>query len=104
MPLAVFDSHQFQAFSYQEHLREFVKVAISDEDNLARQELPRYFKSVYVPDDNFMLIGGLERMTSQSSARSFAIDEKGRLSRLADMELGRQYFATVVDEPHNNLD
>jgi hypothetical protein len=57
-----------------------VQVDLIDEDNLATLEIPRYFKSVYVPDDKFMLIGGLERHTSASSARCFIIDEKAKIN------------------------
>ena len=45
-------------------MREFRQVDLVDDDNLAQLEIPRYFKSVYIPDDKFMLIGGLERHTS----------------------------------------
>lgn len=89
MPLVVFNTQQLQAFSYQEHLREFSVVDLIDEDNLAALEIPRYFKSVYVPDDKFMLIGGLERHTSASSARCFSIDERAKINRLQDMDIGR---------------
>jgi hypothetical protein len=57
-------------------------VALIDEDNLAVNEIPRYFKAIYIPDDKFFLIGGLERLTSQSSARCFSIDERARINRL----------------------
>lgn len=104
MPLVVFNTQQLQAFSYQEHLREFQPVELIDEDNLAALEIPRYYKSVYVPDDKYMLIGGLERHTSQSSAQCFQIDEKARISRLQEMEIGRQYFTICLDEAKNNHD
>ena len=89
MPLVVFNTNQLQAFSYQEHLREFLPVSLIDEDNLANLEIPRYFKAVYIPDDRFVLVGGLERLTPQSSARCFSIDERARVNRLLDMEFGR---------------
>jgi hypothetical protein len=63
-------------------LREFSPVQFIDEENLANVEFPRYFKAVYIPDDKFMLIGGLERYTSHSSARCFSIDEKARINRI----------------------
>ena len=78
-------------------MREFTKVELIDEDNLAQLEIPRYFKSLYIPDDKFMLIGGLERHTSHSSARCFIIDEKARINRLQDMDIGRQYFTICLD-------
>ena len=71
MPLVVFNTQQLQAFSFQEHLREFKEVDIIDEENLSQLEVPRYFKSLYIPDDKFLLLGGLERHTSHSSARVF---------------------------------
>jgi hypothetical protein len=79
-------------------LREFEKVSLIDEDNLQSLEVPRYYKSVYVPDDRFMLIGGLERLTAHSSTRCFLIDESAKLSRLPDMTYGRQYFSTCIDD------
>jgi hypothetical protein len=60
-----------------------------DEDNLSSTDLPRFFKTVYIPDDKFLIIGGLERQSSHSSARSYLIDDKGRLSGCADMFIGR---------------
>ena len=89
MPLVVFNSQQLEAFSYQEHLREFKPVSLIDEDNLALNEIPRFFKAVYIPDDKFFLVGGLERLSSQSSARCFSIDERARINRLQDMQIGR---------------
>lgn len=102
MPLVVFNSQQLEAFSYQEHLREFKPVSLIDEDNIAINEIPRYFKAVYIPDDKFFLVGGLERLNSQSSARCFSIDERARINRLQDMQIGRQYFTTCLDEPKQN--
>lgn len=102
VPLVVFNSLQFQAFSYKEHLREFTLVDILDEENIATLELPRFFKSLYIPHDKFMLLGGLERHFSSSSSRCFYIDERGRLVRLPDMEYGRQYFTTCVDDENSN--
>ena len=77
---------------------------IIDEDNLAKVEVPKNFKSIYIPDDKFMLIGGVERLTNSSSSRCFRIDERGRLNRLIDMETGRQHFTLCVDEAKNNKD
>ena len=89
MPLVVFNTQQLQAYCYEEHLRDFCPVTLIDDDNLTNLEIPRYFKSVYIPDDKFMIFGGLERHTSQSSARCFSIDERARLNRLQDMDIGR---------------
>jgi hypothetical protein len=75
-------------------------VTLIDEDNLANLEIPRYFKAVYIPDDRFMLVGGLERLTPQSSARCFSIDERARVNRLQDMEYGRQYFTVCFDQQY----
>ena len=82
MPLVVFNSQQLEAFSYQEQIREFTPVTLLDDEDLAINEIPRYFKHIYVPDDKFMLLGGLERHTSDSSARCFMIDEKAKINRL----------------------
>ena len=64
-------------------------VEITDEDNLRDLEVPHFFKYVYIPDDKFMILGGLERHASASSARCFMIDERGKLNRLQDMIIGR---------------
>ena len=53
-----------------------------DDDNLALHEVPRFFKSIYIPDDKFLIVGGLERSSTYSSARTFMIDDKGRLNTL----------------------
>lgn len=68
-----------------------------DDDNLALHEVPRFFKSIYIPDDKFLIVGGLERTSTYSSARTFMIDDKGRLNTLQDMSVGRQYFALCAD-------
>ena len=49
-----------------------------------------------------MLIGGLERHTSHSSARCFIIDERARLNRMQDMDIGRQYFTICLDDAKQN--
>jgi hypothetical protein len=36
----------------------------TDEENLSKNELPRFFKTLYIPDDRFLIMGGLERQTS----------------------------------------
>jgi hypothetical protein len=97
MPLVVFNSQQLEAYSYQEQIREFSPVTLLDDEDLAINEIPRYFKHIYVPDDKFMLLGGLERHTSDSSARCFMIDEKAKINRLQDMDIGRQYFTLCID-------
>jgi hypothetical protein len=97
MPLVVFNTQKLQAFCFEEHLREFKSVDLYDDDNLTELEIPHYFKSIYIPDDKFMLIGGLERHTSASSARCFSIDERGKIHRLKDMDIGRQYFTACLD-------
>jgi hypothetical protein len=51
--------------------------------------MPRFFKSIYIPDDKFLLMGGLERETKFSSARTYMLDDKGRLNSVADMSIGR---------------
>ena len=72
-------------------MREFTPITLIDEEKIANLEMPRYFKSVYIPDDKFILLGGLERLSQNqtSSARCFQIDERGRLGRLQDMGIGR---------------
>ena len=68
-----------------------------DEENYAINDIPHYFKSVYVPDDRFLLIGGLERETALTSSRCFMIDDKGKVSYTAEMAVPRQYFAIATD-------
>ena len=51
--------------------------------------MPHYFKSVYIPDDKFLIMGGLERDTQTTSSRCFLIDEKGKLGVANDMHEAR---------------
>lgn len=62
---------------------------MNDEENYAMNDIPHYFKSVYVPDDRFLLIGGLERETLMTSNRCFMIDDKGKVSYIAEMVVPR---------------
>ena len=59
--------------------------------------MPHYFKTVYIPDDKFLLIGGLERETSLTSSRCFILDDKGKLTNQKDLNIPRQYFALATD-------
>lgn len=59
--------------------------------------MPHYFKSVYLPDDKFLLIGGVERDTSFTTNRCFLLDDKGKLSIANDMHEPRQYFTVATD-------
>jgi hypothetical protein len=61
--------------------------------------VPRYFKTVYIPDDKFLLIGGLERDSSKTSSRCFMVDNQGKLSTAMDMHVARQYFTVAIDYP-----
>jgi hypothetical protein len=97
MPLVTFNSYKLAAFNYIEKAREFEKLELKDDMNLADNEVPRYFKTVYVPDDKFLLIGGLERESSKTSNRCFMIDNQGKLSAAMDLHVGRQYFAVATD-------
>jgi|688.fasta_scaffold711759_1 hypothetical protein len=99
MPLVAFNSHQLGAFNYIEKAREFEKLELKDDMNLAENEVPHYFKTVYIPDDKFLLIGGLERDSSKTSNRCFMIDDKGKLSTTNDMREPRQYFTVAIDYP-----
>lgn len=81
MPLVAFNTYQLQVFNYFEGLRDFKELKISDEDNLAKHDVPRFFKTIYIPDDRFLLIGGQERdEPSFSSKKVFLLDERGKLS------------------------
>ena len=68
------------AYHYIEKEREFEKLQILDEENYSMTDVPHYFKSVYIPDDKFLLVGGLERETATTSNRCFFIDDKGKLT------------------------
>lgn len=57
--------------------------------NLAENEVPHYFKTVYIPDDKFLMIGGLERDQLKTSNRCFMIDDKGKLSTAQDLHVPR---------------
>ena len=58
--------------------------------------MPRFFKSVYIGDERLLLVGGLERSSSQSSVKSYILD-KGKLSAASDLAIGRQYFSLLFD-------
>ena len=58
MPLVAFNTYQLQAYTFSEKLRDFFEVKISDDDNMAQHDVPRFFKTYYIPDDKFLLVGG----------------------------------------------
>jgi len=98
MPLVVFNTYNLSnCFNYYEKMRQFERLPLLDETNLSSNEVPHYFKTVYIPDDKFLVIGGLERETSITSTRCFIIDEKGKLSVTNDMQVGRQYMTICSD-------
>lgn len=90
MPLVVFNTYNLKyIFNYYEKLRDFERLSLVDDENLAEDEVPHYFKSIYIPDDKFLVMGGLERESSITSQRCFIVDEKGKLSVTMDMHVGR---------------
>ena len=90
MPLVVFNTYNLSScYNYYEKMRQFERLPLIDEENLAQNEVPHYFKTVYIPDDKFLVIGGLERESCITSNRCFMIDEKGKLSVTNDMHVGR---------------
>ena len=103
MPLVAFNSHQLSAFHYIERAREFEKLNLIDDENYAMNDIPHYFKSIYVPDDRFLLIGGLERETALTSNRCFMIDDKGKVNYTAEMNIPRQYFTIATDYPNDTI-
>ena len=76
-------------FNYFEKIREFERLPLVDEEGLAKDEVPHYFYTVYIPDDKFLVLGGLERESSITSARCFLIDDRGKLSVTNDMHIAR---------------
>ena len=103
MPLVTFNSHQLAAYHYIEKEREFEKLQILDEENYAMTDVPHYFKSVYIPDDKFLLVGGLERETATTSNRCFFIDDKGKLTFAQEMFHPRQYFTVCPDYEKDSI-
>lgn len=99
MPLVVFNTYDLQnCFNYFEKLRSFEKLPLVDDESLAKNEVPHYFQTVYIPDDKFLIVGGLERESAISSARCFMIDDKGKLSVTTDMNVARQYITLCSAE------
>lgn len=66
-------------------------------------DVPHYFKTVYIPDDKFLLLGGLERDSTLTSNRCFMIDDRGRLNATNDMQVPRQYCAIAPDYANDLL-
>lgn len=99
--MVAFNSHQLGVFNYIEKAREFEKLELKDDMNLAENEVPHYFKTVYIPDDKFLLVGGLERLSSKTSNRCFMVDNQGKLSTAMDMHVARQYFTVCTDYPND---
>ena len=97
MPLVAFNTHQLGAFHYIEKAREFEKLQLKDDENYSASDIPHYFKSIYIPDDKFILVGGLERETALTSNRCFMIDDKGKVNFTAEMYVPRQYFSVATD-------
>lgn len=80
MPLVAFNTFQLQTFNYVEKLRDFKELKILDEDQLSKHDVPRFFKTIYIPDDRYLLVGGQERDNpSFSSKKTFLLDDKGKL-------------------------
>ena len=79
-------------------MRQFERLPLIDDESLAKNEVPHYFQTAYIPDDKFLVIGGLERETNITSSRCFMIDEKGKLSVMKDMNVGRQYMTICSDQ------
>jgi len=90
MPLVVFNTYNLSnCYNYFEKMRQFERLPLIDDESLAKNEVPHYFQTVYIPDDKFLIIGGLERETNITSNRCFLIDERGKLSVTNDMNVGR---------------
>ena len=99
MPLVVFNTYNLShCYNYFEKMRQFEKLPLTDDESLAKNEVPHYFQTVYVPDDKFLILGGLERETNITSNRCFLIDEKGKLTFTNEMNVGRQYMALCTDQ------
>lgn len=104
MPLVIFNTYNLSScYNYYEKMRQFERLPLQDETNLSQNEVPHYFKTVYIPDDKFLVMGGLERESSITSARCFLIDEKGKLSVTSDMQIGRQYMTVCTDYPLDKI-
>ena len=99
MPLVVFNTYNLSnCYNYFEKMRQFERLPLIDDESLAKNEVPHYFQTAYIPDDKFLVIGGLERETNITSSRCFMIDEKGKLSVMKDMNVGRQYMTICSDQ------
>jgi hypothetical protein len=104
MPLVVFNTFNLQnVYNYFEKVRSFERISVQDDEQLAAKEVPYYFQTCYIPDDRFLVLGGLERETNITSARCFLIDERGKLTVTQDMHVGRQYASVCLDQSEETV-
>ena len=107
MPLVAFNTYSLELFNYSEKVREFVQLKVSGDEymEIRKSDIPKYFKSLYLPILNqFLIVGGLDKQNLLSSPKSYLIDERGKLIECNEMQIGRQYqtMCLFTKEPTTN--
>lgn len=96
-PFVIFNTYNFEMQEFDQERAQFVKLKVKDHDRIMEQ-IPKYFKSQVVSNDQVVIIGGCEEVVTQdaviteSSNKAFRIT-KGILKQLPRMKKPRQYFS-----------
>ena len=101
--MVTFNTTSLQAYEYSDSDRCWLKRELLDDTESLFAKLPKYFKSQYIGNDSFLLIGGFDPIQNSSSNSCFLLDNNGTVKNFPSLCVPRQYLATAFDEQQREV-
>ena len=96
-PLVVFNVTNYAVHEYLIKQKCWVQ-KLTDFAEIELNKVPKYFKYCYIPNDKYLLVGGIDSSTKKPSPKTF-IFEEGHINPCGNLLYTRLYFGLA-----NHLD
>lgn len=106
-PFVIFNTYNFEMLEFDQEIAQFVNLKVKD-NNRIMDQIPKYFKSQVVSNDEVVILGGCEEVStpeeviSETSNKAFRIT-KGVLKQLPRMHKARQYFTLCFSKTQREV-
>ncbi len=96
-PIVAFNTTQLETYEYMPLTHSWLKRELFDDTEALFAKLPKYFKSLYVGNDSFLLVGGYDPVMNATSDKCFLINGNGTVRNFPGLCVPRQYFTMAFD-------
>jgi hypothetical protein len=106
-PFVIFNTYNFEMLEFDQETAEFIRLRVKDDERVEDQ-IPKYFKSQVVSDDEVVILGGCDEIYTEEGVKTEASNKafkitKGALKQLPRMQRPRQYFSLCYDQPRKEV-